>query len=187
MKSVRGFARYVLLSVLGFAIPLGLGVYHRDISRGEGYHQFYKFPKAGARPVILKYGDDGIIHRLISPHTVEGTLGLTNTGRPVKVRLQIVGVPTGLTIHWENSHTRDFNLETKTVERTLNPGDSISVHHTFYVGENLRHRTVIFNGRFEVLDDVAGTTLLAVPIKILNGGDSTSTKSAGREGRRHEL
>jgi hypothetical protein len=184
MKLERRAIRYGLLSMLGFAIPLGLGVYNRDVDAGEGYHQFYKFPKASARPVILKYRDDGILHRLISPHTVGGTLGLTNTGRPVRIRLRMVGVPDGLTILWENGHTRGFNLETKTVDWALRPGDSISVHHTFYVGEKLRQRKVIFNGGLEILDDAAGTPLLRVPIRILNADD---TQSAGTEEACHDL
>ena len=183
MKTGRKPVWYALLSLVGLAIPLGLGAYNRDVDGGEGYHRFYKFPKASARPVILNYGDDGVLHRLISPHALGGTLGLTNAGRPVRVRLQIVGVPEGLTVHWENSHTRDFNLETKTVERTLNRGDSISVHHTFYVGENLRQKKVILNGIFEVLDDSDGTALLRVPIKILNAGD---VNTAATEGPCHE-
>ena len=184
MFTGRKTVRYALFSLLGFAVPLGLGVYDRDVDGGEAYHRFYKFPKASARPVVLKYKDDGILHRLVSPHALGGTLGLTNAGRPVKVSLRMVGVPEGLTVHWENSHTRDFSLETKSVERILNRGDSISVHHTFHVGEQLRQRKVIFNGRLEVLDDVAGTTLLAVPIKIVNGGP---VESAETEGHCHDL
>lgn len=183
MKSGRALVRYLLVCLVGLAIPLVLGAYHRDVGRGEGYHQFYKFPRAQARPVILKYGNDGALHRLISPHAVGGTLGFTNAGGPVRVRLRMVGVPEGLAIHWENGHTRNFNLETKTVERTLKPGDSISVHHTFYVGENLRRRKVIFNGGLEIVNDASGTTLLTVPIKILNSGDG---KSAETEESCHE-
>jgi hypothetical protein len=184
MNSGRRIVRYTLLSVLGVAIPLSLGVYNRDVDGGEGYHQFYSFPRASARPVILKYGEDGALHRLISRHALEGTLGLTNAGGPVKVRLRLVGAPQGLSVHWTNGHTRDFDMETKTVERVLNRGDSISVHHTFYIGENLRKRKVILNGRLEVLDAVDGTTLLRVPIKILN---ARNMKSSGTEAPCHDL
>jgi len=183
MRSGRNLIRYGLWSVLGIALAASLGTYHRDVRGGESYHQFYKFPKGGARPVILKHGDDGILHGLVSPHSMGGTLGLTNTGGPVRVRLRLVGVPEGLTIHWENSHTRNFNLETKTVERILNRGDSISVHHTFYVGKNLRQRKVIFNGGLQILDDVRGTTLLTVPIRILNTGN---VESPAKEESCHE-
>jgi len=184
MRIGRRPIRYALLSLLGLAAAFGLGAYNRDVDDGEGYHHFYTFPKASARPVILKYGEDGILHRLISPHAVGGTLGLTNTGRPVKVRMRMVGAPEGLTIHWENSHTRDFNPETNTVERTLNRGDSISVHHTFRVGESLKRRKVIFNGRFEVMDAVSGKALLSIPIKILNGG---SAAPAATEALCHDM
>jgi len=161
---------YALLSLVGFAIPVGLGVYHRNVNGGEGYHQFYTFPQDRARPVILKLGADGILHRLISRYSLDGTLGLTNTGEPVRIRMQLVGVPEGLTIHWGNSHTRDFDLKTKTVDRILKTGDSVSVHHTFHIAKNLRQKAVIFSGGLEIVDEGTGSTLLTVPIRILNAG-----------------
>jgi len=177
MKSRHRYTRNALLSVLGLAIPLGLGIYHRKVNGGESYHQFYTFPKTGARPVVVKYGDDGILHQLISPHSLGGTIGLTNQGDPVWVRMRMVGVPDGLTIHWENGYTRDFNLETKTVERTLSRGESVSVHHTFYVGERLRRRQVIFNGGLEITDELTGKRLLTIPIRILNTGNVQSAET----------
>ena len=119
--------------------------------------------------MILKYRMDGFLHRLISRHTFGGTVGLTNINGPAKVRMKMVGVPEDLTIHWGNSYTRDFNLQTKTVERILNRGDSISVHHTFYVGEKLRRKPVIFDGGLELMDVTTGNILVTIPFRITNG------------------
>jgi hypothetical protein len=160
--------RNAFLSLLGFSLPLGLGIYNRSVDDGEGYHQFYTFPKATARPVTMTYGGDGILHRLVSPHMIGGTLGLTNVGRPVRVGMRMAGVPEGLTIQWGNSYTRDFDLNTKTVERILRRGDSISVHHTFYIGRSIRQKPVIFKGGLEIFDLATGKSLLTIPIRIRN-------------------
>jgi hypothetical protein len=176
MKSKHKTMHYVLLSLLGLVIPLALGLYHREVSGGEGYHQFYTFPKAKARPIALTYGEDGILHRWISPHALGGTIGLTNTGKPAKIKMRMVGVPDGLKIHWENSHTRDFDLATQTVERTLNRGDSVSVHHTFFFGELLRKKKVIFNGALEIVDATNNQILLTIPFRILNAGNVPSNE-----------
>ena len=82
--------------------------------------------------------------------------------------MRMIRVPDGLTIHWENSHTRDFNIDTKAMERVVNPGESISVHHTFHIGEDLRKREVIFSGGLEISDADSKKVLLTVPIRILN-------------------
>ncbi len=168
---------YGLLPLLGFAVPYALGSYHRNVSGGESYHQFYTFPKGGARPVILNYGTGGWLHRLISPNSLGGSLGITNTGQPVKIRMELVGVPEDLRVHWESSHTSDFNLETRTVERVLNTGDSISVHHTFYIGAGLRHKPVAYSGGLKILDAETGKALLFIPIKILNAGGAGPAQS----------
>jgi hypothetical protein len=184
MRSGRTMVRYVMLSILGFSIPGALGMYHREVRGGESYHQFYKFPSGRARPIMLRYGNDGFLHRLISRHTVAGTIGLTNAGGPVKIRMQMTGVPEGLTIHWENSSTRGFDLDRKIINRTLDRGESISVHHTFYIGENLRKGKTVFNGGLEILDDATGTRLLSIPIRILN---SKGILSAETEGSSHAI
>jgi len=171
--------RYALLPLLGLSIPVALGSYHRNVSVGESYHQFYTFPKSGARPVVLQYGSGGILHRWISPHAMGGTLGLTNEGGPVKVRMELVGIPEGMEIRWENGHTRDFNLQTGTIERILNPGDAIAVHHTFYIRESLRRKPVIYSGGLKVLDDVTGESLLFIPIRITNAGGSKPDAAGG--------
>ncbi len=174
IRLIRKPFRSVFLLALGLAIPLGLGAYNASVDGSEGYHEFYSFPKSAVRPLILKYGGDGFLHRLISPHTIGGTLGLTNRGKPVKVAMRMEGVPDGLNIHWGSSHTRDFNLETKEVERLLNRSDSISVHHTFYLGKNLRGKGVLFDGRFVITDVTTGNPLLTIPIRILNSKSSLS-------------
>ena len=169
--------RYGFLSLFGLAVPVALGSYHRSVSGGESYHQFYTFPKGGARPVLLRYGTGGWLHRLISPHALGGTLQLTNAGKPVRVRMEMVGIPAGMKIHWENGHTRDFNLETGTMERLLNPGDSVSVHHTFYIGPALRSKPVIYNGGLRVVDVATGETLLLIPVRILNAGGAVPAQA----------
>jgi hypothetical protein len=183
IQSKNRIFQIALLSLFGLAVPFCLGMYNRSVDDSEGYHEFYSFPKAAARPVIMKYGGDGILHRLISPHTIGGTLALTNAGGPVKVRMRMLRVPQDLAIHWGNSHTRDFNLKDKTVERVLNKGDSISVHHTFYIGEGLRKKTVLFNGGLEITDEATGKILLTIPIRILKAGSSRpqSTEDACHE------
>jgi hypothetical protein len=163
--------RYLLpasLSLLGICSAFALGAYHRNVRVGESYHQFYSFPKGGARPVVLRYGQDGILHKLFSRHALAGSLGLTNTGKPVKVRLELDKVPEGLVVHWDDSHTGDFNLESRTVERILNTGDSISVHHTYYIGSQLRGKAVVYDGGLKILDALTGKRLLFIPIRILN-------------------
>jgi hypothetical protein len=170
---------YALLSLLGLATPLALGSYHRKVGGGEGYHQFYTFPKGGARPVILKYGGDGFLHQWISRHAVEGTLGLTNAGEAVKVRMRMEKVPEGLQIHWDSSHTRDFDLEEKAIGRTLRPGEAISVHHTFRIGDALRKKAVIFDGGLRIMNADTGASLLFVPIRILNAGPTVPEPSGG--------
>lgn len=171
------FAIYGLLPLLGFSIPLALGAYHRRVAGAESYHQFYTFPKRGARPVALQYGGDGWLHRLMSPYSLGGTLGLTNTGRPVRIRLEMSGVPEGLDIHWEDGHTKGFDLETRTLARYLDQGEAISVHHTFYVAEPLRRKAVIFNGGLKILDAESGSQLLFIPIRITNPGGAAPAKS----------
>jgi len=172
-------ALYTFLSLLGLATPLALGSYHRKVGGGEAYHQFYTFPKKGARPVILNYGGDGFLHRWISRHSIEGTLGLTNTGEAVKVRMRMEKVPEGLQIHWDSSHTRDFDLEDKTIGRTLNPGESVSVHHTFRIGEALRKQAVVFDGGLRIMNADTGASLLFITIRILNAGPTVPEPSGG--------
>jgi hypothetical protein len=162
------YAWIAVLAAAGLFSAYALGAYHRKVRGGESYHQFYTFPKDKARPVVLRYGEGGILHSLISPHTLGGTLGLTNTNKPVKVRLELADVPEGLAVHWESSNTADFNPETKSVDRTLRPGDSISVHHTFFVGETLRGKNVIYRGGLRVIDADSDEVLLFVPIRIIN-------------------
>jgi hypothetical protein len=166
----RSFVRYMCLAFVGLLIPAGLGIYNRKVDGGEGYHKFYTFPARNARPLYLSYGDDGILHKLISPHSMDGTFSLTNDGDDVKIRMQMTGVPEGLTVHWGSGHTRDFNLDTATVERVLHSGDSVSVHHTYHVGENLRQQPVIFDGGLVVSDADSGETLLTIPIRIQRAG-----------------
>ncbi len=167
MLSKRYFVP-ALFSLLGISSAFALGAYHRKVQKGETYHQFYSFPKGGARPVVLKYGEGGLFHNLFSRHALAGTLGLTNTGKPVKVRLELDSVPDGLTVHWGDSHTGEFNLATRTVERVLDAGDSISVHHTYYIGSRLRNKAVVYDGGLKILDAVTGKRLLFIPIRILN-------------------
>lgn len=173
-------ARYMCLALVGAMIPMGFGVYNREVDGGEGYHKFYSFPAENARLLCLSYGDDGILHRIISPHSMDGTFSLTNEGDPVKIGMRMTGVPEGLTIHWGSGHTRDFNLDTATVERVLHTGDSVSVHHTYHIGENLRHRPVIFDGGLVVSDADSGETLLTIPIRIQQAG--LAPRPTGEEG-----
>jgi hypothetical protein len=170
----------VILFLVGLGAALALGYYHRAVRAAEGYHQFYSFPADRARPVALHYGEGGLLHRLVSPHALGGTLGLTNTHKPVKVKLELVGVPAGLEVHWGNSHTKNFNLENKTIERVLNPGDSFSVHHTFYIEKALRDRSVIYDGGLRVVDTESEETLIFVPIQIRKG-ESRESRRAGAE------
>ncbi len=163
-----------VLSLLGIFSAFALGAYHRSVRVGESYHQFYSFPKGGARPVVLRYGQDGILHRLFSRHALAGSLGLTNTGKPVKVRLELDRVPEGLVVHWDDSHTGDFNLESRTVERILNTGDSISVHHTYYIGTQLRAKAVVYDGGLKILDASTGKRLLFIPIRIVKSQASNT-------------
>lgn len=158
----------IILFVIALLSAVALGYYHRDVRGGESYHAFATFPKDEARPIILDYGEGGILHELISPNSMGGTIGLTNIRKPVTVKMELVDVPEGLHVHWGASHTRDFNMDTKTVERVLLPGDRISVHHTFYIDESLRQNPVIYNGGLNVMDAKSGETLVFVPIKILN-------------------
>ena len=170
VRKKQVFTRYAWMALLGIMIPAGLGMYNREVDGGEGYHKFYTLPDENARPLFLLYGDDGLLHKLISPHSMDGTFSLTNQGEAVKIRMRMTGVPDGLTIHWGSGHTRDLNLETATVDRVLHRGDKISVHHTYHIGENLRDRPVIFDGGFEVLDADSGDTLLSIPITIQKTG-----------------
>jgi len=158
------------LAALGLSAAFSLGFYHRRIQTGESYHQFYSFPKGGARPVILKYGEGGILHRIFSPNTLEGTLGLTNSGRPAKVALSLENLPDDLEVHWDSAHTHDFNLKTKTLDRLLETGESFSVHHTFRVGKALQEKTLIYNGGLNICETDTGKLLLRIPIRITNSG-----------------
>jgi hypothetical protein len=167
VHSNRKKSTYILF-LIGLSSAFVLGFYHRDVRAGEGYHQFYRFPGEKARPIILKYGEDGFLHRLISSDTVGGTTGLTNTRKPVMVRFELTNVPEGLEVHWSNSHTKDFNLETRTIERVLKPGDSVSVHHTFHISPELQKRPMIYSGNLNVIDAKSGEILLSIPIKIIN-------------------
>ena len=178
--TVEKTMRRVALLLVGLGVAFALGYYHREVRRGESYHQFYTFPRDRVRPVILSYGQGGVLHRLLSPHALGGTLGLTNTRNPVKVKLELVNVPEGLEVHWGNSHTRDFNLDKRTIERVLNPGDSISVHHTFYIERQLRQRPVIYDGGLRVVDTQSEASLLFVPIQIRNG-ESRESRGGGAE------
>ena len=173
-------ARVMCLALAGLMMPVGLGVYNREVDGGEGYHKFYTFPAQNARPLYLSYGDDGILHKLISPHSMDGTFSLTNEGGDARIRMRMTGVPEGLTVHWGSGHTRDLNPDTATVERVLHSGDSVSVHHTYHIGENLRRQPVIFDGGLVVSDVDSGKTLLTVPIRIQQAG--LSPRPAGEEG-----
>lgn len=179
MAAHRMIKPAILFSV-GLGAAFVLGYYHRAVRGAEGYHQFYTFPADRARPVALRYGKGGVLHRLLSPHALGGTLGLTNTHKPVKVKLELVDVPAGLEVHWGTSHTKNFNLENKSIERVLNPGDSISVHHTFYIAKPLRDRSLIYDGGLRVVDAESEESLLFVPIQIRNG-ESTESRRAGAE------
>jgi hypothetical protein len=178
----RKFFLSAILFFLGISSTFALGAYHRRVQAGETYHQFYSFPKGGARPVILKYGEGGFLHKLLSRHALSGTLGLTNIGKPARVRFELDRLPQGLTVHWDNSHTSDFDLPSKTVERLLNTGDSISVHHTYYIGSTLRSRAVIYDGGLRILDAETGKRLLFIPIRITNrAGKETGSPEACHE------
>jgi hypothetical protein len=158
----------IILFVIALLSAVALGYYHRDVRGGESYHAFATFPKDEARPIILAYGEGGILHELISPNSLGGTIGLTNIRKPVTVKMELVDVPEGLHVHWGASHTRDFNMDTKTVERVILPGGRIAVHHTFYIGEELRTSPIIYNGGLNLMDAKSGETLVFVPIKIIN-------------------
>ncbi len=180
---IRRHLLSAVLSLVGVSSAFALGAYHRWVHSGETYHQFYTFPKGGARPVLLKYGEGGILHNLFSRNAFSGTLGLTNKGKPVKVRFELDKIPQGLTVTWENSHTSDFNLKTKTVERILRPGESISVHHSYHIGRQLRERAVIYDGGLKVLDADNGKRLLFIPIRITNrGGTAEAAPEVCHEG-----
>ena len=98
--------------------------------------------------------------------------------------MRMIRVPEGLTVHWESGHTQGFNLDTKEVEREVGRGESIAVHHTFYIGQNLRLRKVIFSGGMEIVDAASHEILLTIPIRILNAG---GTQAAAKEEPCHEL
>jgi hypothetical protein len=164
----RKTALTLFLFALGLSSAVVLGYYGRAVRGGESYHQFYTFPNDKARPTIINYGEDGILHRLISPDTVGGTTGLTNTKRPVMVRMELTNVPDGLEVHWGNSRTKDFNLETRTVERVLEPGHRISVHHTFHISKELQEKPMIYSGSLDIIEVNTDEILLSIPIKIIN-------------------
>jgi len=175
----RKTAVTLFLFALGLSSAVVLGYYGRAVRGCESYHQFYTFPNDQARPTIINYGEDGILHRLISPDTVGGTTGLTNTKRPVMVRMELTDVPEGLEVHWGNSNTKDFNMETRTVERVLEPGHGISVHHTFHISKELQEKPMIYSGTLDIIEVNTNEILLSIPIKIIN-----KKVSGGTEGGR---
>lgn len=69
--------QFILSVLIGFTIPLGLGVYHGMVRGGESYHTFYSFPSEKARPIIFYYGTGGIA-KLIDPNTLGVTISLRN-------------------------------------------------------------------------------------------------------------
>ena len=164
----RKTALTLFLFALGLSSALVLGYYGRAVRGGESYHHFATFPNDKARPIIINYGEDGILHRLISPDTVGGTTGLTNTKRPVMVRMELTNVPDGLEVHWDKSRTKDFNMETRTVERVLEPGHQIAVHHTFHISKELQEKPMIYSGTLDIIEVNTDEILLSIPIKIIN-------------------
>jgi len=170
----RAAAILIIGVLLGFAIPVGLGVYHSMVRGGESYHLFYSFPSEKARPIIFRYGAGGIA-KILDPNTLGVTISLTNVDKkPHMIGFKLEKLPPNIHVHWSGFHTKGFNEEKHLIERVLGPRSRAGVHLTFFI-EQAGDKPVIYSGYFKVYDLKTGDTLLKIPIKILN------VKAAGAE------
>ncbi|MHC1586817.1 MAG: hypothetical protein ACXQTV_04665 [Candidatus Hecatellaceae archaeon] len=167
MVEARKAAAVTLMAILGVAIAVGLGVYHKAVRPGESYHLFYSFPAEKARPIVFKYGGGGIA-KLIDPNTLGVTVGLTNKDRrPHMVGFKLENLPPNIHVHWFHFYTKGFNEEEKVFEKPVPPRGRVSIHLTFFIEEAGR-KPIIYSGYLKVYDVKTGETLLKIPIKIIN-------------------
>jgi hypothetical protein len=172
----RAIVILIVCILLGFAIPVGLGVYHSMVRGGESYHLFYSFPSEKARPIIFYYGAGGIA-KILDPNTLGVTIGLTNTDKkPHMLGFRLEKLPQNIHVHWSGSYTKGFNEEKQIIERVVEPKGRVSVHLTFFI-EEVEDKPLIYRGYFKVYDLETGDLLLKIPIKILN------VKASGLERR----
>jgi hypothetical protein len=176
MRGRRG--RYLLLFAVAMAAAFSLGALRNTMGDAESVHYSLNFPARGfaaggegamgkSGHVIVNLGNTGFIKQLLQPNEVNlSSHWVKNVGDKVRrIRLEAEGVQYPL--KWA-SIDKSFDERTHTIQRPLQPGESVTVDWDLTLPRPLPEGLIV-DSRIVVYDADTGERLTAMPIRIVNG------------------
>lgn len=191
--------KYILGFLLMAAITLSFGAYSAVLGKSELVHFWVAVPAGNVTspmvlrgagppvsmaPITIDLQARGILKNLLQPQ-LEGlsTHWIYNLGtKPVKIRLNLANVPSDLQVDWEVNSGFEYDEATHTFLTPLKPGGSIpnlGIDWIFHIPAYYMDEPVIYDGGLQVIDANTGAVLTFIPIKIVNGGASSSGSAGG--------
>jgi hypothetical protein len=117
--------------------------------------------------IVVDVGRQGFLKRTLQPDFVSlSTHWLRNVGtQPYKIGLQMEMC--GLELEWV-TFERDWDPETRTSTRFVEPGDTFNMDWYFRIPRDMRAQSTVCEGQLTVYDVEADALLTELPIKIIN-------------------
>jgi len=162
--------RYILTFLAAFLLVFGSGFYATRLNASELVHFRIVFPSSRVSPILLHASQRGFLKQILDPwHEGLSTHWIVNNDtKPHKVKMELANVT--IPVQWEVHAGVPYDHETKTFTKPLPPKGSIpqlGIDWIFYFSEEVRERTVWYDGGLKIVDAETGETLLFQPIKIL--------------------
>ena len=171
-------ARYLLLFLAAMAAAFSLGAYRNTMGDAESVHYSLNFPARGfaaggegamgkSGHVIVNLANTGFIKQFLQPNEVNlSSHWVKNVGdKSRRIRLEAEGVQYPL--KWD-SIDKYWDERTRTIQRPLAPGESVTVDWELTLPRPLPDTDLIVDARIVVYDADTGDRLTAMPIRIVN-------------------
>lgn len=169
------------LFALVMAVAFALGAWRSTMSDAESVHFAVNYPAEGkdmggpgamgaTGSVVVNVGNTGFIKATVQPNVVNlSSHWVKNVGdEPRRIRVAAEGFT--YPIRWD-SMDRDWDEETHSVGRPLDPDEAITVDWYITLPRPFPADTyTIDKGEFAVYDADTGERLTALPIAIVNSG-----------------
>ncbi|MDO8964173.1 MAG: hypothetical protein Q7W30_06735 [Coriobacteriia bacterium] len=185
MKKRRG--TYLLMFMIAMAAAFGLGAYRSTMGDAEAVHYSINYPARGfaaggagvmAREghLIVNVGNAGWLKQVLQPQELNlSSHWVKNVGTtPRRIRFEAEGMEYPL--RWE-SNEKAWNEKTRTLDRMLAPGSTVTVDWFVTLPRPLPARDIIVDARMVVYDADTGERLTALPIRVVS-----SSAAAARAG-----
>lgn len=173
--------RKYLWFALAMALAFALGAWRMTMADAESVHFAVNYPATGkdmggpgamgaTGSVVVNVGNTGFIKSVVQPDVVNlSSHWVKNVGdTPRRIRVAAEGFK--YPIRWD-SLDRDWDDETHSVSRALDPDEAITVDWFVTLPRPLPADTyTLAQGTFAVYDADTGELLTALPITIVNSG-----------------